>query len=152
MKGITILIATFYLWHSKGFSERNCTLLLQFLMLTKLLEIPFVLTGDFNISYEEFEGSECPGKFGARTIHPGMQTTINTSCDRCIDFALVSKSLVHMLLGVQAIHTAPWSPHYFFVLLFHSVLRQLEDSFKSKWGNLSDDDEERMWKHAVNSS
>ena len=117
-RGMDILFLNPYLWVSQGFSHDNRIILKQIHVLSKMLGLPFIAIGDFNITFDELKGSEWLRFLQAEVIDPQVQTTTSASLDRPIDLCLISKSIKEVFVSLKPIYAVPWGPHYGFEFLF----------------------------------
>ena len=119
MQKIEIMLVSVYLWVSEGFSEKNIKILKQIKMLGKLTNKPYIILGDFNIDYTEFVRSEWLDLMDVDPLHPKVNSTTTMSDCRVIDFALISRDIRSMFIGVYPMYSSPWGPHFSFVFEFH---------------------------------
>ena len=124
-QSVNVLVIAVYLWCSEGFSERNQSILNQILILKKLLKLPFICFGDFNITFEEFQQSEWPTTFRARMIHPKVKSTISTHSERAIDFGLISNEIYLMFHDIKPIHSVVWGPHIGLLITVYAQIRSI---------------------------
>ena len=81
-------------------------------MLSKMLGLPYVALGDFNITWQEFLESDWPTILDVEVLRPNAVTTTSVSADRAIDFGLISKSISKFFMSARPIYSVPWGPHY----------------------------------------
>ena len=155
-----IIIINAYLWVSEGFSERNQIILRSIHMLAKILKLPWVAVGDWNIPFEEFQKSEWCSFLECDAIDPLVKTTTSMSLKRAIDYALISKGIKQKYAKQKPIYTVPWGPHFGSILYLHldsiivegnvqSIPKQLPmDKFNEIWGYFNEDEQNRLMKMA----
>ena len=107
---ISICFISVYFWCSEGFSERNHVILHQIGMLSKLINLPFLCVGDFNIQFKEFTESEWGDRLQVEFFAPDISTTINSACGHVIDYGFYSKSIRPLFIGCRPICSVPF-PH-----------------------------------------
>ena len=83
------MIASVYLFHSEGFSERNKTLLNDIASFLAAMSIPFILAGDFNMSQSVFEASGWADSIWARVVAPDIPTYSSAGSSSIIDVFVV---------------------------------------------------------------
>ena len=71
-KGMSILLASLYLWDSEGLSSKNNQLLTQLYILTTIIKFPFICFGDFNMPAETFQDSDWPNRPKAPVFTPNV--------------------------------------------------------------------------------
>ena len=103
MKKVEFVVVTVYLWHTEGFTERNNAILFSVQYFMKLIKLPVIIVGDFNITYETFENSDWCRRLGVVMRHPGVNSTTLLSNNRVIDFVLHSQILDELILDVLSL-------------------------------------------------
>ena len=88
------------------------TIFRQLKRVIDLVGLPWICVGDCNIDSVEFEKSEWPGFLKGKMIHPNTETTIKTSVNRIIDFAIVSQDISRLIDKSEPVFSVPWGPHW----------------------------------------
>ena len=127
-KQLEILIISIYLWDSEGFSDRNIILLKRLKMVTDLVGLPWICSGDFNLTSDEFKQSEWPDFLRCVVIEPCCETTVSTSQNRIIDFTIVSIGIQMLIEKSEPIYTVPWGPHWGLILTVNVKPKQIVGS------------------------
>ncbi len=162
VKHLSVLFVTVYLWSAEGLTQRNCDILRSIDMIRKLVRLPLVCLGDFDLQLQEFLASGWLEFFDACILDPRVASTLKVSTSRVIDFGFVSKSIHQMFLELVLISDVPWGPHYGLLLGVCSRPRAINvlvqckpkalplDEFEQFWTQLDSDSRDRIIKRATN--
>ena len=118
--GMAFLLCIIYLKVGEGCSEHNFKLLAQARAVAKILKLPLVLVGDFNITLTEIEEAGWGEKLGLRVVVPkDVSKSTRAVGGRLIDYAMVSHNMDTAFLLFKQISGVPWAPHFGYVIQFN---------------------------------
>lgn len=152
LRHTTVCLITTYFYDSIGLDELNHKILVQIDVCQRLIGLPIIVIGDFNIEYEDMVQSGWLDVPKLKAFKPDeITSTLYGIEDRVIDYVLMSESIVHIFKFLKPVFNTPWRPHVSLALGIHSRPRQahalhiwrprelpMEDALK-KWKSMSED-------------
>ncbi len=103
-----VLLASFYGLDGQPVSKQiSCWLDLGCIL--RILGIPFIVMGDWQVLPREMEASGWLRTLGARIAAPAAPTNLHTK--RVIDYAVMSAELANLVVSVEVMVGARFSPH-----------------------------------------
>ena len=105
-----LLLVSAYFWTGEGLTERNLRLLERAGDVARAFGGLFLIGGDFNMTPEELDAMRSwLDRMGVAVVRPEGPTCHS---GRTIDFFLVDRRLLPLVLGVHILLDADTSPHY----------------------------------------
>ncbi len=103
-----ILLLSFYALDGQT-PNKQIPLLRDLGRVIRLIGLPFIILGDWQILPSELEATGWPRIMGAQVVAPAAPTNLHTK--RCIDYAVMSLSLASLVDEVDVVSGARFSPH-----------------------------------------
>ena len=119
VQGLTIVFVFAYFLSGSEFDSENLIRFKQILKLKRVLNLPMILTADFNKTPQEISDCQWPQLFQGFVLVPQTKLTCTIGTGRIIDFCLVSSELRGLVK--VSVFRGPWKPHLGLVL---EVLRK----------------------------
>jgi ribonuclease HI len=116
-----VVLASVYLWHSEGLTDRNLALLYAAGDAVIAHGGPWVLAGDFNMTPEELAVADTwLRRVGGRVFAPALPTCRSSGGGRAIDFFIVDQRIAHAVESVWTDLSMEASPHSAVILRLRS--------------------------------
>ena len=107
LHGYDILLITAYLLHSEGMSENNNLIMQQIMLLVHVMNLPFILVGDFNMPPASMQDSGWLTQLKAEILVPNVCSTLINSVCSLIDYAIVSYQIKSIIAFLEPDFSAP---------------------------------------------
>ena len=148
-RGFSCVLVSLYLKCSVGLNETNNTRLKQVHILSKILGLPFICLGDFNVCKEELIKSGWPQFLKCEVVLPSdATTTLRNTTGRVIDYMLISLPIISLIDTFVVDDAILTTPHFSLHLTIHARPRCLYEpvlctpavlpveDFKAEWKKL----------------
>ena len=113
LKRCSLLLIEVYLHTAQGLSAANLGVLKQIEVLVKLMALPCIIAGDWNMPWSTLADAPFLHNLHLQVVKPsGVQWTCrNPKGTSIIDFFVISRCLEAAVLGSWVVSDVPWSPH-----------------------------------------
>lgn len=127
IRSLSILIVIIYFHHGEGLSTRNYANISQIHYLVKILRLPLLLMGDFNMPPSTFASSGFLELWHAHILTTELVSTITTTnnSESHLDYVVHSKCLSDFL-EIYPVLDVPWGPHYGFGVRLNARPRSMQ--------------------------
>ena len=132
----------------------------QIYLLVHVMNLPFILVGDFNMPPASMQDSGWLSQLKAEILVPNVCSTLINSVCSLIDYAIVSYQLKSIIAFLEPDFSAPWRPHIGLMLGVHANVRSIEGvvqiipkplplaEFQLCWSKFNDVQQLQAWRLA----